>query len=443
MEFRDHKSLENEKCQTSTEVDFVCLVPFPQFDAGAKEVRTVGLQHASSSVAVATRATWEHWELSWIATWVTNSGNWLTMRINPNFSQKSNQSNNSGKSGMIGWLASVSIPWVSTVVTVVAGNTPFPMAICATRLLCSTTTSRRQKRRESKRVQIVQLFFGLLLFIILVHADSDQIKGGETWEVFMDEFDQWWYGKKQLPVTGTLLYYLYIFVRCVQGSTAVKIPWEDLRYIFGEIMYGGVLRKNSSFFAMLVVLVDLFLPSCAWRVLEAILWTTGIEECVRSIWVTSCRTGDMDMQRRANGMLNGLHGDETRFETNHFQSGFQKTDLLRRSLSKTSKTSEFFFPPFFFLMEMSCHQDDILDEMELVPYVAHPQFSPICKCFFIETLKLKHLKNWSFDWLLRMRPMDSAGSRQGLGPTRSTSSTSCLTDKTTRQTTHFHFWIFE
>lgn len=57
MEFRDHKSLENEKCQTSTEVDFVCLVPFPQFDAGAKEVRTVGLQHASASVAVATRAT--------------------------------------------------------------------------------------------------------------------------------------------------------------------------------------------------------------------------------------------------------------------------------------------------------------------------------------------------------------------------------------------------
>lgn len=25
----------------------------------------------------------------------------------------------------------------------------------------------------------------------------------------------------------------------LEGSTAVKIPWEDLRYIFGEIMYGG------------------------------------------------------------------------------------------------------------------------------------------------------------------------------------------------------------
>ena len=29
-----------------------------------------------------------------------------------------------------------------------------------------------------------------------------------------------------------------------QGSTAVKIPWEDLRYIFGEIMYGGVLSPE-------------------------------------------------------------------------------------------------------------------------------------------------------------------------------------------------------
>jgi dynein heavy chain, axonemal len=25
----------------------------------------------------------------------------------------------------------------------------------------------------------------------------------------------------------------------LDGSSAVKIPWEDLRYIFGEIMYGG------------------------------------------------------------------------------------------------------------------------------------------------------------------------------------------------------------
>lgn len=25
----------------------------------------------------------------------------------------------------------------------------------------------------------------------------------------------------------------------LEGSTQVKIPWEDLRYIFGEIMYGG------------------------------------------------------------------------------------------------------------------------------------------------------------------------------------------------------------
>lgn len=25
----------------------------------------------------------------------------------------------------------------------------------------------------------------------------------------------------------------------LEGSSAVKIPWDDLRYIFGEIMYGG------------------------------------------------------------------------------------------------------------------------------------------------------------------------------------------------------------
>mmetsp|Transcript_45727 Transcript_45727/g.105635 ORF Transcript_45727/g.105635 Transcript_45727/m.105635 type:complete len:96 (+) Transcript_45727:103-390(+) len=25
----------------------------------------------------------------------------------------------------------------------------------------------------------------------------------------------------------------------LEGSTAVKIPWDELRYIFGEIMYGG------------------------------------------------------------------------------------------------------------------------------------------------------------------------------------------------------------
>ena len=25
----------------------------------------------------------------------------------------------------------------------------------------------------------------------------------------------------------------------LEGSSSVKIPWEDLRYIFGEIMYGG------------------------------------------------------------------------------------------------------------------------------------------------------------------------------------------------------------
>lgn len=100
----------------------------------------------------------------------------LTMRINPNFSKKSNQCNKFGKSGMIGWLASVSIRWVSTVVTVVAGNTPFPLAICATRLLCSTTTSRRQKRRESNAMFKACSWYQI---IILVHADSDQIKGAE------------------------------------------------------------------------------------------------------------------------------------------------------------------------------------------------------------------------------------------------------------------------
>ena len=31
-----------------------------------------------------------------------------------------------------------------------------------------------------------------------------------------------------------------------QGSTAVKIPWEDLRYIFGEIMYGGTLTLAAN-----------------------------------------------------------------------------------------------------------------------------------------------------------------------------------------------------
>lgn len=25
----------------------------------------------------------------------------------------------------------------------------------------------------------------------------------------------------------------------LEGSSSVKIPWDDLRYIFGEIMYGG------------------------------------------------------------------------------------------------------------------------------------------------------------------------------------------------------------
>jgi len=25
----------------------------------------------------------------------------------------------------------------------------------------------------------------------------------------------------------------------LEGSSSVKIPWDDLRYIFGDIMYGG------------------------------------------------------------------------------------------------------------------------------------------------------------------------------------------------------------
>eukprot|EP00419_Tripos_fusus_P089720 CAMPEP_0172840684 /NCGR_PEP_ID=MMETSP1075-20121228/29493_1 /TAXON_ID=2916 /ORGANISM="Ceratium fusus, Strain PA161109" /LENGTH=548 /DNA_ID=CAMNT_0013684565 /DNA_START=1 /DNA_END=1647 /DNA_ORIENTATION=- len=51
---------------------------------------------------------------------------------------------------------------------------------------------------------------------------------------------------------SSLVLYNYL-----EGSTAVKIPWEDLRYIFGEIMYGGhivddwdreVCRKYLHFF---------------------------------------------------------------------------------------------------------------------------------------------------------------------------------------------------
>lgn len=237
------------------------------------------------------------------------------------------------------------------------------------------------------------------------------------WEVFMDEFDQCWYGKKQLPVTGTLLYYLYIFVRCVQGSTAVKIPWEDLRYIFGEIMYGGVLRKNS----LLICLLTSSTP-CAWHL-------AGSRGHIVDDW-------DRRMcEKYLSYFMQDGHGYghattciwNAEYQLNDWMDSMEMRPDLRPTISRGVFKKKIFFDDRFrrllsFFSFFSCHQDDILDEMELVPYVAHPQFSNV------ETL------GESFEFL---RPMDSAGSRQGLGPTRSTSSTSCLTDKTTRHT-HFN-----
>ena len=138
-------------------------------------------------------------------------------------------------------------------------------------------------------------------------ATQDQRPIRKTPQVL--QIDQKPFARAPTSTPITILLYLLLLI----SLSLSKVPWQDLRYLFGQIMYGGhitddwnrrlcrtlrnlfipifnhVTKFNPSYYYSFTIrsLGKIFVISLVKLCTEAILQTIGIDVCVERIWRNS------------------------------------------------------------------------------------------------------------------------------------------------------------